>query len=74
LRLIDGGKRLLSCGWDAEQLLARDSYWAKLVRAVDLDLRGGEDAYSAMHSLSDFVSGMTDRYALKIRNMVTGRL
>lgn len=65
---------LQDCGWDAEHLLSRDSYWAKLVRAVDLDLRGVSDPYSAMHSLGDFVSGMTDRYALKVRDMVVGRI
>lgn len=63
---------LCACGWDAEELKARHGYWAKLIRAVDLDLRGVEDAYTAMHSLADFVSGMTDRYALKVRDMVTG--
>ncbi|WP_264212139.1 dGTP triphosphohydrolase [Leisingera thetidis] len=63
---------LQGCGWDVEELKARHGYWAKLIRAVDLDLRGVEDAYTAMHSLADFVSGMTDRYALKVRDMVTG--
>lgn len=63
---------LRTCGWDAGELKAQHGYWAKLIRAVDLDLRGVEDAYTAMHSLADFVSGMTDRYALKVRDMVTG--
>ena len=62
------------CGWDAEELKARNGYWAKLIRAVDLDLRGVADAASAMHALADFVSGMTDRYAVKVRDMVTGNL
>ena len=39
-----------------------------------LDLRGITDDYSAMHSLGDFVSGMTDRYAVKVRDMVAGRI
>lgn len=65
---------LRACDWDVEVLLARHGYWAKLVRAVDLDLRDITDEYSAMHSLADFVSGMTDRYAVKVRNMVTGRI
>lgn len=65
---------LRGCGWDAEAFLAQHGYWAKLVRAVDLDLRGITDEYTAMHSLADFVSGMTDRYAVKVRDMVAGRI
>ncbi|MEP2716756.1 dGTP triphosphohydrolase [Pseudophaeobacter sp.] len=65
---------LRACGWDVDTLLERHGYWAKMVRAVDLDLRGISDEYSAMHSLGDFVSGMTDRYAVKVRDMVAGRI
>lgn len=65
---------LRNCDWEVERFLAQYGYWAKLVRAVDLDLRGISDEYTAMHSLADFVSGMTDRYAVKIRDMVAGRL
>lgn len=65
---------LRACDWDVEAFLADHGYWAKLVRAVDLDLRGITDEYSAMHSLADFVSGMTDRYAVKVRDMVAGRI
>lgn len=65
---------LRDCGWDVELFLGRHGYWAKLVRAVDLDLRDISDEYSAMHGLADFVSGMTDRYAVKVRDMVTGRI
>lgn len=65
---------LKACGWDVEALKARHGYWAKLIRAVDLDLRGVTDEYTALHSLGDFVSGMTDRYAVKVRDMVEGRI
>ncbi len=65
---------LKACDWDAEVLKARHGYWAKLIRAVDLDLRGVQDDYTALHSLADFVSGMTDRYAVKVRDMVEGRI
>ncbi|MCD9149425.1 dGTP triphosphohydrolase [Pseudophaeobacter flagellatus] len=65
---------LRASGWDVDLFLAQHGYWAKLVRAVDLDLRGITDEYTAMHSLADFVSGMTDRYAVKVRDMVTGRI
>ncbi|MFW8635011.1 dGTP triphosphohydrolase [Cribrihabitans pelagius] len=63
---------LRDCSWDVEALQQRHGYWARLIRAVDLDLRGVEDEYSAMHSLADFVSGMTDRYAVKVRDMISG--
>ncbi|MEW2912512.1 dGTP triphosphohydrolase [Leisingera sp. JC11] len=65
---------LAACGWDPVRLGKEHSHWTQLIRAVDLDLRGVEDAYTAMHSLADFVSGMTDRYAVKVRDMVTGSL
>ena len=47
-------------------------YHSKLIRALNLDLRDIHDAYSAIHSLADFVSGMTDRYATNIAKMVSG--
>lgn len=65
---------LRACDWEVETFLEQHGYWAKLVRAVDLDLRGITDEYTAMHSLADFVSGMTDRYAVKVRDMVAGRI
>lgn len=65
---------LRACDWDQERFLHTHGYWAKLIRAVDLDLRGVEDDYTAAHALGDFVSGMTDRYAVRVRDMVTGTL
>ena len=65
---------LKDCNWDAEQLLQEHGYWTQLVRAVELDLRGIEDDYTAAHALTDFVSGMTDRYALRVRDMITGQV
>ncbi|AZL61213.1 dNTP triphosphohydrolase [Tabrizicola piscis] len=56
-------------GWDAERL---QGYNPQLVRALGLELRGVTDAYSALHSLTDYVSGMTDRYTVKIARMVSG--
>lgn len=65
---------LRTCDWDAEHLCRKHSYWTKILRAVDLDLRGVTDPYTALHALGDFVSGMTDRYAVKLRDMVDGRI
>jgi len=65
---------LKACDWEPERLLEQHSYWAQLVRAVDLDLRGVVDDHTAAHALTDFVSGMTDRYALRVRDMITGQV
>ncbi|MDF9304406.1 dNTP triphosphohydrolase [Tritonibacter mobilis] len=65
---------LKACDWDAERLLKEHGYWTQLVRAVDLDLRGVTDDYTAAHALTDFVSGMTDRYAIRVRDMITGQV
>lgn len=53
--------------WNPDKL---SGYNKQLVRALDLDLRDVKDSYSALHSLTDFVSGMTDRYAVKIADML----
>lgn len=55
--------------WDPENLT---NYNSQLVRALRLDLRDVDDSYSALHALSDFVSGMTDRYSVSIAKMVSG--
>ena len=60
--------------WDTGTLLKEHGYWTQLVRAVDLDLRGVTDEYTAAHALTDFVSGMTDRYAIRVRDMITGQV
>jgi len=61
-------------GHDWDQGALKNSYWEKLIRATDLDLRGVTDDYTALHALADFVSGMTDRYAVRTRDMIAGRV
>lgn len=51
---------------------ALPDYEAQLVRALSLDLRDVHDSYSALHAMTDFVSGMTDRYALEAAKLVSG--
>ncbi len=72
-RILDGVypvyEALGKANWDTEKL---GSYNVQLVRALGLDLRGVSDAYSALHSLTDYVSGMTDRYTVRIARMVSG--
>lgn len=60
---------LRKSGWDKTKL---EGYDAKLVRALNLDIRDVNDPYSALHSLTDFVSGMTDRYTIKVAKLVNG--
>lgn len=47
-------------------------YERQLVRAVGLDLRDITDSYSALHAMTDYVSGMTDRYAVEVSKMLSG--
>jgi dGTPase len=54
-------------GWQEDRL---PTYERQLVRALELDLRGVKDRYSALHAMTDFVSGMTDRYAVQVAGML----
>lgn len=56
-------------GWEEDKLSAHSK---QLVRALSLDLRDVKDNEGAFHALADFVSGMTDRYALRISQMLSG--
>jgi len=60
---------LAATGWQADRV---NGHSERLIRALDLDLRGVDDAPSALHALADFTSGMTDRYALRISRMLSG--
>lgn len=60
---------LATVGWNADHLGSRSQ---QLVRALDLDLRNLSTPVEAMHSLADYTSGMTDRYALRISKMLSG--
>lgn len=55
--------------WDANAL---GDYEKQLVRALDLDIRDVKDGYSALHSMTDYVSGMTDRFAVNAAKLVSG--
>jgi dGTPase len=72
-RVLDGilpvFDALAEQGWSEDKL---PTYELQLVRALDLDLRGVKDGYSALHAMADFVSGMTDRYAVEVAQMVSG--
>lgn len=61
---------LARTGWQADGL---SSYHVQLVRALGLDLQDVDNPYDALHVLADFVSGMTDRYAVKVAEMLYTR-
>lgn len=73
-RVLDGLLPLLtelrSAGWDESKL---SSYHVQLVRALRFPVGTISNSYDALHALTDFVSGMTDRYAVKVADMVGHR-
>ncbi len=73
-RVMDGLLPLLdefrSTGWDSSKL---SSYHVQVVRALGFPISSVTSSYDALHSLTDFVSGMTDRYAVKVADMVGRR-
>lgn len=73
-RALDGLIPLLdefgSVGWDATKL---SSYHVQVVRALRFPIDSLTSSYDILHSLTDFVSGMTDRYAVKVADMLGKR-
>ncbi|MEP0234903.1 dGTP triphosphohydrolase [Roseibium sp.] len=61
--------KLHAANWQSEHL---DSYHRQLIKAAGIDIRDVDSPYTALHSLSDYVSGMTDRYAVKTARMLSG--
>lgn len=55
--------------WDEEKISAHHK---QLQRALNLNFTQISSAAAALHSLADFVSGMTDRYAVKTSKIVSG--
>lgn len=73
-RALDGLLPLLdelrSVSWDASKL---STYNAQVVRALNFQADSLTSSYDALHSLTDFISGMTDRYAVKVADMLGRR-
>lgn len=61
---------LRSAKWDANKV---SDYNIQLARALGLPIASIENSYDALHALTDFVSGMTDRYAVKVADMIGAR-
>ena len=72
-RILDGVlpvlEALAEADFDEDRI---DGYPRQLQRALGIDLRHARDPYSALHTLADYVSGMTDRYAVKIDRIMRG--
>lgn len=62
-------EQLATNKWDKDRL---DDHSKQVERALLLDLRGVSNVEQALHSMADFISGMTDRYALRISRMLSG--
>jgi dGTPase len=61
--------QLATNNWSMDDL---DDYSTKVARSLLLDLRGISSTEQALHGMADFISGMTDRYALRISRMLSG--
>lgn len=62
-------EQLAARAWDGSTL---DAHAAQVARALHLDFRDVVSSEQALHGMADFVSGMTDRYALRISRMLSG--
>lgn len=73
-RVLDGLLPLFddlgSVEWRADKI---SDYHLQVARALRLPIDSLKDPYDAAHSLTDFVSGMTDRYAVKVADMIGAR-
>lgn len=70
-RVLDGLLPMLdelgSKKWDHKGL---SDYHVQVVRALGFPIASLKTPYDALHALTDYVSGMTDRYAVKVANMI----
>jgi dGTPase len=62
-------EQLAANSWNKDEI---DSHSTQVVRALQLDLRGISSPEQALHGMADFISGMTDRYALRVSRMLSG--
>lgn len=64
-------EELESCSWDRDKL---SGYFRQLESASQIDLRNISSTSDALHALADYVSGMTDRFAVKMHRTLSGDL
>ncbi|MBC6408381.1 MAG: dNTP triphosphohydrolase [Rhodobacteraceae bacterium] len=72
-RILDGicpvFEALRRQNWQSENL---GPYEARIVQALGLDLRAVQDNGTALHAMTDFVAGMSDRHAVKTAQILSG--
>ena len=56
--------------WNADDIIP---YHKNLAGSTGFNLNNIVDVGTSLHSLTDFISGMTDRYAIKVANMLYAR-
>lgn len=62
-------EELKSKNWEMDKLSSHNN---QIVRALVLDLSEVNSDEKALHAIADFVSGMTDRYAVKVSKQISG--
>jgi len=67
--LVPVYEELKLANWDDTNL---SSHNAQIIRALSLSLGGVKSNEEALHAMADFVSGMTDRYAVKVSKQISG--
>lgn len=71
-RVIEGLLPLLTAlvryNFDISKL---NNYHQQLVKALNFPVSHAAQPYDALHLLTDYVSGMTDRYAVKVADMIS---
>lgn len=50
-----------------------NNYHNQLITALKFPVNQAAQPYDALHLLTDYVSGMTDRYAVKVADMISQR-
>lgn len=61
---------LVRHNFDTEKL---NNYQKQLITALKFPVNQAAQPYDALHLLTDYVSGMTDRYAVKVADMISQR-
>lgn len=62
-------QQLAANNWDEDTI---DNHSRQVIRALSLDFRQISNREQALHGMTDFVSGMTDRHALRVSRMLSG--
>ena len=70
--IADAAQELARFDYDVVRFQREGGYAARLLTQIPFDFVGIHDAYSTLHAVTDLVSGMTDRHAVRVARMVQG--